>query len=210
MKNYIGFATAGCIMTMVFFMLVNFITSPNTIWFIYPCFFILFWPISLYFIGKRSMKQFSLFGSIVLLAFLLTENLIHSPDYLWFFYAAFPIISWPVFMYLGKNARTLPIALLGSIITIAYYGLLNFIASPEYPWVIYPAFAIIWWPLSIYHAKRKAFVAFSFTASILISIFFIIVNLISSPDTIWAVYPIFAVIWWPLSMYFYSYKKKQI
>ncbi|WP_088069875.1 hypothetical protein [Gottfriedia luciferensis] len=210
MKNYIGFATVGCIMTMLFFMIVNFITSPSTIWFIYPCFFLLFWPISLYFIGKRSMKQFSFFGSIVILAYLLTENLVHSPDYLWFFYAAYPILCWPILMHLGSKARTFSIALIGSIITIAYYGLLNFIATPSYPWVIYPAFAVIWWPLSIYHANRKSYVAFSFSASILISIFFIYVNIISSPNTIWAVYPIFAVIWWPLSMYFYGYKKKHI
>jgi len=210
MKNYVKFATAGCIMTMIFFMIVNFITSPNTLWFIYPSFFLLLWPISLYFVSKRSLKQFSFLCSLVIIAFLFTENLIHSPDYLWFLYAAYPLIWWPIIMYLEEKAYTLFVALIGCMITIAYYSILNYLTSPEYPWAIYPAFVVMWWPLSIYHANKKSFVAYSFYASILISIFFIYVNYISSPHTIWAIYPIFAVIWWPLSMYFYVYKKKKI
>ncbi|GAF18181.1 hypothetical protein JCM19046_2741 [Bacillus sp. JCM 19046] len=41
----------------------------------------------------------------------------------------------------------------------------------------------------------------------MLSIFFVCVNYITSPATIWAVYPIFIAIWWPLSLYFFSYKK---
>lgn len=210
MKNYVGFATAGCIMSMIFLMIVNYITSPSTLWFIYPCFFLLLWPISLYFVFKKSAKQLSLFCSLVLIAFLITENLIHSPDYLWFFYAAYPIIWWPILMHLGAKSGSLRVAIIGSLTTILYYSSFNFFGSPDYPWAIYPAFAVIWWPLAIYHVKRKTFVFFSFTASLLISVFFITVNIVSSPNTVWAVYPIFAVIWWPLSMYFYVYKKKSI
>jgi len=111
-------------------------------------------------------------------------------------------------MYLEEKAKTLKIALIGCASTIIYYSLLNIILSHPYPWAIYPSFFVIWWPLALYHAQRKTFVAFSVTATILISIFFITVNIVSSPGVIWAFYPIFVVLWWPLSMYFYVYKRK--
>ncbi|GIN84320.1 hypothetical protein J6TS2_07060 [Heyndrickxia sporothermodurans] len=99
-------------------------------------------------------------------------------------------------------------ALLGATITIVYYSILNILLSPQYPWVIYPAFVVLWWPLSIFYAKKREYFKFSISSSALIIIFFITVNIVSSPHTIWAVYPIFAVLWWPLSMYYYTYKKK--
>ncbi|MEA0555798.1 hypothetical protein U1P98_12885 [Lysinibacillus irui] len=111
-------------------------------------------------------------------------------------------------MYLGEKAKTLQTALIGSASTIIYYALLNIMVSPQYPWAIYPAFLVMWWPLALYHAQRKTFVAFSVTATLLISIFFITVNVISSPSVIWAIYPIFVTLWWPLSMYFYVYKRR--
>ncbi|CAM5508517.1 putative protein OS=Lysinibacillus sphaericus OX=1421 GN=LS41612_00655 PE=4 SV=1 [Lysinibacillus sphaericus] len=111
-------------------------------------------------------------------------------------------------MYLEEKAKSLNIALIGCASTIFYYSFINFIMSPQYPWAIYPAFLVIWWPLALYHAQKRTFVAFSVYASLHISIFFIIVNIVSSPSVIWAIYPIFLVLWWPLSMYFYVYKRR--
>lgn len=37
----------------------------------------------------------------------------------------------------------------GSTSIILYYLILNIFHSPQYPWVmIFPAFAVLWWPLS--------------------------------------------------------------
>ncbi|XRD25133.1 hypothetical protein AABM34_24675 [Lysinibacillus fusiformis] len=99
-------------------------------------------------------------------------------------------------MYLDEKAKTLKIALIGCASTIIYYALVNIILSPQYPWAIYPAFLVMWCTLALYHAQRKTFVAFSVTATLLISIFFIIVNIVSSPGVIWAFYPIFVTLWW--------------
>jgi hypothetical protein len=79
--------------------------------------------------------------------------------------------------------------------------------SPDYPWAIYPAFAVIWWPLALYYVRKKQYYSFSISASSLMIAFFITVNVVSSPDTIWAIYPIFAVLWWPLSMYYFQVKR---
>ncbi|MBK3493822.1 hypothetical protein JFL43_02895 [Viridibacillus sp. YIM B01967] len=210
MKNYFSFAVAGSFMTMLFLGITNYITSPNDIWFIYPCFLLLLWPITLYFMFKKLYKQYSIICSFMLISFLLIENYLYSPNHLWFIYAVYPIIWWPILMFLEEKAKSITVALIGSSITIIYYSILNITLSPQYPWAIYPAFLIMWWPLALYHAKKKTSVAFSINASILISIFFITVNVVSSPGTIWAIYPIFLVMWWPLSMYFYVYKKKNI
>lgn len=209
MKNYFSFAVAGSFMTMLFLGITNYITSPNEIWFIYPCFLLLLWPITLYFMFKKLYKQYSIICSFMLISFLLIENYLYSPDHLWFIYAVFPIIWWPILMFLEEKAKSITVALIGSSITIIYYSILNITLSPQYPWAIYPAFLIMWWPLALYHAKKKTSVAFSFNASIFISIFFITVNVVSSPGTIWAIYPIFLVMWWPLCMYFYVYKRRR-
>jgi len=158
--------------------------------------------------AKKLYKQYSIVCSALIIAFLIVENYLYAPNHLWFVYAIYPIIWWPILMYLDEKAKTLKTALIGCASTIIYYTILNIIVSPQYPWAIYPAFLVIWWPLALYHAQRKTFVAFSVTATILISIFFITVNVVSSPDVIWAIYPIFVTLWWPLSMYFYVYKRR--
>lgn len=208
MKHYIGFATAGSIMTMIFLAISNYLTTPDTIWFIYPCLLLLLWPTTMYVVIRKTYKSYSVFCSLMFISLLVFENYKDSPDVPWFLYAVYPIIWWPVFMYLGRKAALMRVALIGSLCTIIYYVLLNIILSPQYPWALYPAFLVIWWPLSLYHGKKKTFVSFSIQAAILISIFFIVVNAVSSPNTIWAIYPIFGVLWWPLSMYFYVYRRR--
>lgn len=48
----------------------------------------------------------------------------------------------------------------------------------------------------------KINLAYSVWGSLLIIALFIFINFYYSPHTIWFVYPTFAVIWWPLTMYF--------
>lgn len=49
---------------------------------------------------------------------------------------------------------------------------------------------------------------FSFWGSGLIIAFFVFINVYYTPNVIWAIYPIFAILWWPLSMYFVWSRKK--
>ena len=48
---------------------------------------------------------------------------------------------------------------------------------------------------------------FSIWGSALIIALMVFINLEYSPQTIWFVYPTFAILWWPLSMYFHWLKQ---
>ncbi|WP_336787940.1 hypothetical protein [Paenibacillus sp. MMO-177] len=206
-KQQVGFAVVGSLMSILFFLIVNFLTSPSEIWFIYPAFVLLFWPLSLASVRKGYYRLYSLLGSLLVIVFLLTINYMESPEFPWFVYAIFPFVWWPVTIYSGSKAKTLTFAIISGISVTIYYAILNAVMSPEYPWAIYPAFAVIWWPLALYYVRKKQYYPFSISASALMIAFFITVNMVSSPDAIWAIYPIFAILWWPLSMYYFGVKR---
>ncbi len=207
-KLELGFVVTGSILTIIFLIVVNFITGSHHIWFIYPALALLLGPIGIYCRQKKNNTLFSILTSLLLILFLIVENYRSTPEYPWFLFSVAPLIAWPTLVYLGNQSKKMTVAVIGSAIIILYYLILNVLLSPGYPWVMFPAFAVLWWPLTLYHVKRKSYFKFSIYASLLISIFFISVNVISSPHVIWAVYPIFVVLWWPLSMYYFVYKRK--
>jgi hypothetical protein len=207
-KPVLTFALLGSIMTILFFYIVNQLTSLNYTWFIYPTFGVIWWPLSLYYKGRNDYKEYSLVSTILIIAFLISTNYITSSQHPWFLYASFPVIWWPITMYSGRKAQTVKYALLVSLCTIIYYSSLNLILCPQYYWAIYPAYLILWWPMSLYFAKRRRFIELSMAGSALTILFFIIVNLISSPHVIWAIYPIFGILWWPLSMHYFAPNRK--
>jgi hypothetical protein len=43
---------------------------------------------------------------------------------------------------------------------------------------------------------------FSIAGSLLVIAFMVFINLYAAPDFLWCIFPIFAVLWWPLAMYF--------
>jgi hypothetical protein len=199
-RNLVGFALAGSILTIGFLAAVNLQNSPEHLWFLYAVGPLAWWPVGMYFKSHSRLRSLSLAGSALMIAYFIAVNLFLSPGHMWFLYACYPFVWWPIVMYLGRKAGTLAFALVCSAVTIAYYAALNLLLSPGYPWAVYPAFAVAWWPLSMYFAKKRQWIGYSFAASALAIAFFIIVNLVSSPGVNWAIYPIFAVLWWPMAM----------
>lgn len=199
-------AWLGSIISILFFIIVNFLTSPNYLWFIYPSFFLLLWPLSMQSFKYGNYKIHSVIVSTLIIFFLLAINYLHSPEHPWILYVWYPIIWWPLLMLLEKKRTTVSLGIVASIVTIVYYSFLNIIISHGYPWAIYPIFAVLWWPMALYYTKEKDYFKFSISASVLIILFFITVNMVSSPHEIWAVYPTFVTLWWPLSMYHYYYR----
>ncbi|HEY2494798.1 MAG TPA: permease prefix domain 1-containing protein, partial [Paenibacillus sp.] len=58
-------------------------------------------------------------------------------------------------------------------------------------------------PLPLKNRKRFSLhLGFSLWGSGLITALFVFINLYYSPDVIWFVYPVFAVAWWPLAMFY--------
>ncbi|MBM7563447.1 hypothetical protein [Paenibacillus sacheonensis] len=207
MKTHrIAFAVSGSIMSIFFLALVNYLTSPGVVWFIHPAFALIQWPVALYFAGSGRIKAYSVATTVLIIAYLAYQNITETPGYPWILYAGFAIVWWPILMYAGRFAGTLAMALIGSFCIIIYYGMLNLLLSPQFPWIIFPAYAVLWWPMSIYFVRTRQWFSFALCASLLSSALFITVNAITSPEEIWAIYPIFAVVWWPLSMYFFVKK----
>src|SRR5690625_4893191 len=149
----------------------------------------------------------SVVSSLLIGILLIVENYIHTPAYPWFLYTVIPLVITPILVSLGKKVTTMPVAIMGSATVILYYVMLNVFLFPPFPWAIFPAFAVLSWPLVIYHVQKRAFFRFSINATLFISLFLIIVNAITTPYDIWAIYPIFVILWWPLSMYFFVHKR---
>lgn len=198
-NSAIKIAISGAVMISLAAVCVNLKFTPEYHWFFEAIFLALWWPLGVYIARHPHSKVLSILGSLLIIAMLVIENLIHSPKYLWFVYAVFPILWWPIIKLFPKLAASKAFAVISSLIIISYYAALNMFCAPGYPWFIYPAFAVLWWPLANrLGGKGKGF-SFSLAGSGLIILFFIIVNLVSSPNAVWAIYPIFAVLWWPLA-----------
>jgi hypothetical protein len=209
MKNTrLGFAVAGSILTILFLAFVNLTTSRDNLWFLYPAFAVLWWPISVHFAAKGRMKSFSAVGSLMIMAFLFSVNIIHSPWVPWYLLALLPVVWWPVTTLLGKRAAGFGFSLVSALIAILYYGVLNAFVFPGHPWIIYVAYALIWWPMTLFFREKRRWSSFSVTGALLTIVFFLIVNRITTPNHFWAVYPIFAVLWWPLSMFCFRHNRK--
>ncbi|MEC0089577.1 permease prefix domain 1-containing protein [Paenibacillus macquariensis] len=64
-------------------------------------------------------------------------------------------------------------------------------------------------PFPLKNPKRFSLhLGFSLWGSGLITALFVFINLYYSPDVIWFVYPVFAVAWWPLAMFYRWLGKK--
>ena len=141
---------AGSLICILFFittnLTINQMTGIDSIWFIYPVFAVLWWPLSLIFHGWGRYREYSLVSTFFIILFLITTNYVTSPGHPWFLYAAYPVLWWPITLYAGRKAGTVGYALIGSVSTILYYSALNYQISPAYPWAIFPAFAVLWIP----------------------------------------------------------------
>jgi hypothetical protein len=204
-----AFSLAGSFIVIAFVFILNYTTSWGYPWFIYPAFAVLWWPLSLFLANPRTIKAYSIAGALIILAYLATINIVFSSFYPWTLYAVYPVLMWPVCVFLGKRTGRLPAAILCSAVGIACYAALNVLLAPAFPWTIFIAYALLWWPVSVAFAKRGHLMIFSLCGALLSSALFIMVNIVTTPHNIWAVYPIFAFIWWPLVTYYFIYRRNK-
>jgi hypothetical protein len=204
-----GFAAVGAALTILFLAVVNLLTSRGYPWFVYPAFALLWWPVSVV-LAPRYPKTFSIVGCLMTLLFLTGINLMFSPSHLWVLYAAFPAVCWPILVFLGRRAGRPAWALSVSLLAVACYGLLNVYYSPGFPWAIFPVYAVMWWPLAVLFARNNRAMAFSAGGAVWSILFFIVLNAVTTPQEIWAVYPIFGILWWPLSILCFVTMRKSL
>lgn len=113
-----------------------------------------------------------------------------------------------------KVGLSLAFSVWGTNLIVAFFLFLNFYYSPQVIWFVYPTFAILWWPMAMffhwYHIQDNKPVGFSFSVCsfLLIMALIVFINFYYTPAVIWFVYPAFAVIWWPLAMFFHRMRQK--
>jgi hypothetical protein len=200
----------GSIVLIAFFIITNYITSPSVIWFYYAVFAVIWWPLSVLFAGTHTIKGYSVIGALFIIAFLTLENITKSPFCPWALLTYLPVLMWPAGVLFGRRFGKLSTAILCSLAGIIYYAALNIYVFHGFPWAIFPAYALLWWPLAIAFAKRGHSLLFSAIGSLMSAALFIAVNLLASPHNIWAIYPIFALIWWPLTIYYFVYRRHEV
>ncbi len=260
-KKYKLFSVVASLFLIAFLALVNYIASPQYIWFYYPAYAALWWPMSMFMLkkNKNRIKLYSIAMTAATIAWLALINILNTPEYLWFQYTVFYFLWWPAVMLLGKKAASTWFAVIGAAVIIAYHSAIYYIMTPGFhPWHLYIILPAVWWPvcialkkhihriwflllslmvfaayyvalniiiypqyfwslyllypeivavISLYYANRKKPFIYSVWVTGVSMIFFTTANYISSPNVIWAIYPIFAILWWPLSVYFYKAKK---
>jgi hypothetical protein len=115
----------------------------------------------------------------------------------------------------SKNAGlTLAFSIWGAVLITGLVLFINFYYTPQEIWFVYPLFAVIWWPMSLFFrwlAIKKDMaigLGFSVCSFALITGLLLFINLYHTPKTIWFVYPTFAVLWWPLAMLFHTLREK--
>jgi hypothetical protein len=112
-----------------------------------------------------------------------------------------------------KSSLSLAFSIWGSILILGLVLFINLYYTPNVIWFVYPAFAVIWWPMSLYfhwlHIKNDMRIGFAFSLCgfILILSLMLFINFYYTPGTIWFVYPVFGAVWWPLAMLFYTLRQ---
>jgi len=209
-KSHKLFSLIGSISIIVFAVISNSITTPSVLWFHYIVFAVIWWPINIFFPTTKVLKINSIAGAILLTAFISFESFIRYPFSYWALLTYFPILMWPVSIYMGEKLKKTYKAIFFTFIGITYYSLINLYIYKGFPWAVYPAYALLWWPISVSAPKKNKAMFFATAGSILTVSMFIFTNIVTTPNEIWAVYPIFGLLWWPLSVYYYVFKNKKI
>ena len=185
----------------VYCLALNLWLTPRYFWAIHVIFALLWWPLSLYYSGRKAFRSFSVAGSLLIIAYLIACNLLTTP-YPWALYACFPVIWWPLAMFSGKKFGRVGFAVLGYLAAIVWYGALNLWLAPGTPWIIFIVFALLWWPVSaIFYGKHRPDL-YAVVMSLITIAFFFVINAVYSPNVLWAFYPAFALLWWPVPLLF--------
>lgn len=186
-----------------------FIAGLRAFWIVEMALFILMVQICVNFSIKGKTAASIITGTLTISLLVIIDLFLQFSSHGWLLYTLYPII-WPIIMiFFPGQLKTIRFAIFSAITGILYYGILNALLSPAYPWFIFPAFALLWWPISMIYARKRQPVFFSVLSTLAIVGFLAAVNLISSPSVLWFLYPGLAVLWWPLSM-IYVKKKRQI
>jgi hypothetical protein len=150
--------------------------------------------------GFAAVNALLLGGYCVLLHRLFTPS-----AHPWFWYAFFPLALWVVVIAFKERAYAPKPALAAAAVFLAYYGALNLWLSPAAPWVLFltgPASAAV-----IGARLRGRALPLAVWMTVTGIVYFAAINLVFTPHALWAVYPAFGLLWWPLSVWLHVHPK---
>jgi hypothetical protein len=128
---------------------LNILTSSFP-WCIYPVFGVLWWPLSVFFAGRKQPLLYAAAGTALLWAlFLLTYLFASFGAHPWFLYPMLGTFWWPLSVW-GSSAGARRFSVTATLYIILMLLVINLLASPGYWWWIYPSIFVIWWPVSQY------------------------------------------------------------
>lgn len=194
------FAIAGATLIAALLVVTNLITTPGTLWCIYPIYAVIWWPLGVALCRARHYLAFAVLGSLLTIAFLAAINMLTTPQYLWFLYTVPPLLFFPAGVYFKDRMQSLAVAAAFSVLIIVYYAALNILLTPGHFWAIYPIYLTLWWPLSLYFTGKGQYKAFSVVGAVMTIAFLIATNMLH-PSYPWALFACFPVIWWPTAMF---------
>ena len=205
----IPFAILSAIIITLYYVLINTFVEPRHPFWIYIAYALVWWPLGLAFRGKVGSKIVAIISLAANIAFVMTFSHIIRPEYNWSMYALGPAVLFSVMIFFGEKSKTLAFAILAYISLLAYYGYINMFIESRHPFIIYIAFALTWWPISLSYVRHKNMLRYSLVSFLLIAAFFTATNLVTSPQVLWAVYPIGAAAFWPLSILVFGKKHRK-
>ncbi|MGB8454027.1 MAG: hypothetical protein WCD89_17075 [Anaerocolumna sp.] len=98
------------------------------------------------------------------------------------------------------NKKAFFIAVASSTVIIIMVLTINILTSWDtHPWFVYPAYAVLWWPLAC--IAKKSPKLFSIIGGLGTALFLWLINRLTSPETVWAVYAFFPFAWWPIATF---------
>ena len=153
----------------------------------------------------RDQPGFAAVNAVLLAAYLVLAHRVLTPDaHAWYWYAFFPL-AWWVFALAAKGRALSPRGLALSMATmLAYYGALNLLLSPAVPWVLFLTLPAVGAVIGSACGKARAYLPLSVWMTLAGIAYFAAINLVFTPHALWAVYPAFVLLWWPLSMWLHT------
>ncbi len=196
------FSVAGSALTLAWYGALNLALEPGSPWIIFIAFALLWWPLSVFFRGRRTPHIYAVVMSAISIMFFAAVNIIYSPGAVWAFYPAFALLWWPLTLLFAQRRAWRAYSIAAYLMTIVFLAAVNLITSPVFLWCVFPALALLWWPLAMLFRGRRSPFGFSVAGAALAIATLLVINLMTSPSFLWSLYPVLCVLWWPAAVFF--------
>ncbi|GAK05599.1 hypothetical protein JCM19037_4110 [Geomicrobium sp. JCM 19037] len=123
-------------------------------------------------------------------------DLLLSPSLTWSPFLLLLLLLWPL-----SHLPYRTYSITGSALIFITLALINSIETPHYAWVLY-ALPIFVWPISAWFPRTFKTSLMAWVCFFIISLYYIGLNIGWEDRFPWAIFPVFALLWWPMTVQF--------